>query len=290
LPRQVAHPMPGNRLKLGVTGLAFIETMGIPMLYGRGFDEQVTATSPKVAVVNQRLAEQFFAGENAIGMTFDSGDKKHPIEIVGICANTKYENLRSEPPPTFYLPYVQHEDPGLMTYEVKMAAVGEGVVNSIREAVRTVDKDLPLIDVRTQVAQIDATTTQERIFAVLTTALGGLALVLACIGIYGIMAYTVAGRTNEIGIRMALGAQVRSVVLMVLRETTGLVGIGLALGILVAVGLTRLVRSMLYGLGPTDPATLIGASLLLFAIALLAGWGPARKASHIDPVTALRHE
>jgi len=260
------------------------------MLYGRGFDEQVTATSPKVAVVNQRLAEQFFAGENAIGMTFNSGDEKHPIEIVGICANTKYENLRSEPPPTFYLPYVQHEDPGLMTYEVKIAAVGEDVVNSIREAVRTVDKDLPLIDVRTQVAQIDATTTQERIFAVLTTGLGGLALVLACIGIYGIMAYTVARRTNEIGIRMALGAQVRSVVLMVLRETTWLVGIGLALGILVSVGLTRLVRSMLYGLGPIDPATLIGASLLLFAIALLAGWGPARTASQIDPVSALRHE
>jgi predicted permease len=271
-------------------GVHFFETMSIPMLYGRGFDEQVTATSPKVAVVNQRLAEQFFPGENAIGMTFDSGDKKHPIEIVGICANTKYENLRSEPPPTFYLPYVQHEDPGLMTYEVKITAVGEDVVNSIREAVRTVDKDLPLIDVRTQVAQIDATTTQERIFAVLTTAFGGLALVLASIGIYGIMAYTVARRTNEIGIRMALGAQVRSVVLMVLRETTWLVGIGLALGILVAVGLARLVRSMLYGLGPTDPATLFGASLLLFTIALLAGWGPARKASHIDPVTALRHE
>ncbi len=271
-------------------GIHFFETMGIPILYGRGFDEQVTATSPKLAVVNQRLAEQFFPGENAIGMTFDGGDKSQPIEIVGICANTKYENLRSEPPPTFYLPYVQHEDPGAMTYEVKMAAAGADLVNPIREAVRTVDKDLPLIDVRTQVAQIDATTTQERIFAVLTTSFGGLALVLACIGIYGIMAYTVARRTNEIGIRMALGAQVRSVVLMVLRETTWLVGIGLVLGILVAVGLARLVRSMLFGLGPFDPVTFIGASLLLFAVAMLAGWGPARKASRIDPAIALRHE
>jgi ABC-type antimicrobial peptide transport system permease subunit len=144
--------------------------------------------------------------------------------------------------------------------------------------------------VRTQVAQIDATTTQERIFAVLTTSFGGLALVLACIGIYGIMAYTVAMRTNEIGIRIALGAQVRSVVLMVLGETTWLVGIGLVLGILVAVGLTRLVRSMLFGLGPTDPVTFIGASLLLFAVALLAAWGPARRASLINPVIALRHE
>jgi predicted permease len=271
-------------------GVRFFETMGIPILYGRGFDEQVTATSPKVAVVNQRLAQQFFPGENAIGMTFDGGDKSSPIEIVGVCANTKYENLRSEPPPTFYLPYVQHEDPGSMTYEVKTAVPGEDVVNPIREAVQTVDKDLPLIDVRTQVAQIDATTTQERIFAVLTTSFGGLALVLACIGIYGIMAYTVAMRTNEIGIRMALGAQVRSVVLMVLGETTWLVGIGLVLGISSAVGLTRLVRSMLFGLGPTDPVTFIGASLLLLAVALLAGWGPARKASLINPVIALRHE
>jgi predicted permease len=271
-------------------GVHFFETMGIPILYGRSFDDQVTATSPKLAVVNQRLAEQFFPGENAIGSTFNTGDPQHPIEIVGICANTKYENLRSEPPPTFYLPYVQHEDPGPMTYEVKMAAAGEDVIGPIREAVRAIDKDLPLIDIRSQVAQIDATTTQERVFAVLTTSFGGLALVLACIGIYGIMAYTVSRRTNEIGIRMALGAQVRSVVLMVLGEATWLVGIGLALGILVAIGLARLVRSMLYGLGPFDAITFIGASLLLLAVALLAGWGPARKASRINPVIALRHE
>jgi predicted permease len=271
-------------------GVRFFETMGIPILYGRGFDEQVTAISPRVAVVNQLLAEQFFPGENAIGMTFDQGEKSQPIEIVGICANTKYENLRSEPPPTYYVPYVQGEDPGAMTYEVKLAVAGEDVVSPIREAVRTIDKDLPLIDIRSQVAQIDATTKQERIFAVLTTSFGGLALVLACIGIYGIMAYTVSGRTNEIGIRMALGAQVRTVVLMVLGETTWLVGIGLILGVLAAVGLGRLVRSMLFGLGPADPVTFIGASLLLLAVALLAGWGPARKASRINPVIALRHE
>jgi ABC-type antimicrobial peptide transport system permease subunit len=156
--------------------------------------------------------------------------------------------------------------------------------------VQEIDKDLPLRDVRTQTEQIDATVMQERLFATLTSAFGILALILAAIGIYGIMAYTVARRTSEIGVRMALGARPRQVRLMVLRESGWMAIIGIAVGIGASIGLARLVRAMLYGLSPSDPTTLIGTTCLLFFIALAAAYGPARRASRIDPMQALRHE
>jgi ABC-type antimicrobial peptide transport system permease subunit len=156
--------------------------------------------------------------------------------------------------------------------------------------VRSIDKDLPLLDVRSQTQQIDATLTQERVFATLTTAFGILALILASIGIYGIMAYTVSQRTNEIGIRMALGARAGQVLSMVLRETSLLAFIGVVAGIAAAFGLTRLVASMLYGLKPTDPLTFGVAALVLLLVALIAGLTPARGAASVDPMQALRHE
>jgi ABC-type antimicrobial peptide transport system permease subunit len=161
---------------------------------------------------------------------------------------------------------------------------------AIREAVAEIDKDIPLLDVRTQTQQIDEILSQERLFATLTGAFGVLALVLACIGIYGIMAYTVARRTNEIGIRIALGAQSGQVLGMVLREASWLAVLGIAIGLGCALWLTRFLSSMLYGLKPSDPATLIFAALLLLVAALAAGWTPAWRASRVQPMEALRHE
>ena len=164
------------------------------------------------------------------------------------------------------------------------------VVTAIRSAIQSVDTDLPLIDVRTQTDQINASIAPERIFAAVTAGFGVLALLLASIGVYGIMACTVGRRVNEIGIRMALGAQASQVLMMILGETAWLAAIGVGAGLGAALLLTQFVRSMLFGLRPTDSLTLAGAGLLLFAIAMLAGWGLANRASLIQPMQALRHE
>jgi len=177
-----------------------------------------------------------------------------------------------------------------LTYAVRTQLPAAVILPAIRNAVQSIDKDLPLRDIRTQNEQIEDSISQERLFATLTAAFGILALILACIGIYGIMAYNVARRTSEIGIRMALGARSRQVLLMILRESSWLAILGVAAGLAAAFALTRFVRTMLYGLRPTDPTTLIAATIILLAIAIAAAYGPARRASRIDPMQALRHE
>jgi len=164
------------------------------------------------------------------------------------------------------------------------------LVASFRDVVQKQDRDLPIINIRTQQEQIDATMQQERMFAALTTGFGVLALALACVGIYGIMAYSVANRTNEIGIRLALGAQPGQVRRMILRESGWLASAGVVVGVAAALALTRLVKSMLYGVQPWAPATLVAGGLLLLAVALAASWIPARRAAGVQPMDALRHE
>jgi predicted permease len=267
-------------------GQDFFSTMGIPILYGRSFNASDTETSPKVAVVNQAVVKQFFPNENPIGQTFN----KEKFEIVGVSADTQYDSLRSTPPPTFYVPYRQQETAGGMTFEIRTHSNAASVLSGVREAVQAIDKDLPLINVRTQTEQIDATMQQERIFATLTAGFGVLALILAGVGIYGLMAYNVARRTNEIGIRMALGAQRATIGRMVLRETLWLVLVGVALGVPAAWALSRVIASQLFGLSPHDPVTLASVVLLLVAAGILAGYVPSRRATHMDPMVALRHE
>ena len=189
-----------------------------------------------------------------------------------------------------YVPYLQDDDASGMTFELKTAASTASIAAEIREAVRSIDKDLPILEVRTQTQQIEATLTNERVFATLTTGFGILALILASIGIYGIMSYTVSRRTNEIGIRMALGARSAAVLQMVLRETLLLALLGIAIGLAASAALTRLTATMLYDLKPTDPLTFIAAALLLTLIALASGLIPASRAAAVDPMTALRHE
>lgn len=177
-----------------------------------------------------------------------------------------------------------------MTFEVKAAASPGSVIPSLRKAVASIDKDLPLIDVRTQNEQISTTLVQEKTCSALTSAFGFLALVLPSIRVYGILAYNVARRVNEIGIRLALGAQARQILSIILREGLSLAIVAIVLGVATALALTRLVTAMLYGVTPTDPLTIAAAALLLLAVALLAAFLPARRASHIHPTAALRHE
>ncbi len=272
-------------------GPGFFETLGIPLVNGRTFTERDNVHAPKVAIVNQRLAKAFFPNANPVGKTIVACEASSlPIEIVGVSADAKYSSIREEVPPTVYLPFLQNNDAGAMTFELKTAASTASVISEAREALRAVDKDLPMLEVRTQTQQIEAILANERVFATLTSGFGILALILASIGIYGIMAYTVSRRTNEIGIRMALGARSTAVLSMVLRETLLLALIGVVAGLAAAAALTRLTASMLYGLQPTDPPTFGGAAVLLIVIALAAGFTPARRAARVDPMHALRHE
>jgi predicted permease len=272
-----------------VVGQDFFTTMGIPILAGRSFDNTDTETSRPVAIINQQLANEYFPNVNPIGRTFVS-NKRH-IEIIGVSGDTRYADLRDNPPATFYTLYRQQPrgEPS-MTFEVYSSIEPAALVPVLRNAVASVDKDLPLLDIRTQNAQISDRTRQERIFASLTSGFGILALILACIGIYGIMAYTVSRRTNEIGIRMALGAQADRVLRMILREASWMAVIGVIIGLGAAIAMGRLIASMLYGLKSYDPLTLTGSALLLAFVALAASWIPARRAANIDPIKALRHE
>ncbi len=275
-------------------GDAYFTTLRIPVVAGRGFAPTDTETSPKVAVVNQALAKEFFPNESAVGKSFRTEDMKSnklTYQIVGVCADTHYANLREDPPPVFYVDYQQA--PGMdwgMTFAVRTRMARAAITPELRRAVEGVDRNLPLTDVRTEQEQIDELTKNERVFADLTSGFGVLALVLASIGIYGIMAYSVSQRTNEIGIRMALGAEPGQVLRMVLGEASWVALIGVVAGLAGALALGRVIASMLYGLKPWDPATLVGSAVLLGLVALGASWIPAQRAAGVEPMRALRHE
>jgi predicted permease len=273
-------PHKRNAEDYNVVGQSFFQTLSIPIVAGRSFGPQDTATSPKVAIINRALAKKRFPNQNPIGKVFRTGDgsKGEPIQIVGICADTYYYTLRDEPPAQFFVPYVQQNSVGGMTYQLRTALDPATLAPLLRRTVQSVDRDLPVSDLRTQRQQIDATLQVERTLAALTSGFGLLALALACVGIYGVMAYTVAQRTNEIVRRMILG------------ESARLTVVGIVVGAAGAVALARLVKSMLYGIAPYDAATLAGGVALLLAVALGASWIPARRAAGIEPMQALRHE
>jgi predicted permease len=274
-------------------GQSFFQTLGIPILAGRGFDNTDTETSQKVAVINQTLARKYFPDTDPLGKTFRGYQfvSKVPFQIVGICGDTRYDSLRNQPPATYYVLYRQlPRTDGDMTYEVRTQAAPSSLVPLIRSTVQSVDGNVPLIGIRTQTDQINDTIRQERLFAGLTVSLGVLALVLACIGIYGVMTYTVARRTNEIGIRLALGAQNRKILWMILSEAFRVTLAGVVLGLGVGFALTRFVRTMLFGLTPDDPTAMVSAALLLVAVSLTAAFIPALRASRMEPTQALRYE
>jgi predicted permease len=273
-------------------GRDFFSTFAIRVLAGRGFDGSDTRASLKVAVVNESLAKKYFANANPIGKTFEEGRfQPATITIVGVCADAKYYRVREDAAPTYYTPYWQKAD-GVhdATFAIRTSGAGAAVLPSLRDAIRQVDPNLPILDVRTQDEQIAANLRQERLFAALTSGFGVLALLLACVGVYGVMVYSVTQRTNEIGIRMALGAQPGRVLRMVLGEATWMVLIGVVAGIGSALMLASAIAAMLYGLKPWDPVTFAVSSVLLILAALAASWIPARRAAGVEPMTALRHE
>ncbi len=273
-------------------GESFFSTYGVPIVAGRGFNAADTETSRKVAVVNESLAKKYFPNQNPIGRTFEAGlHDPIRIEIVGVCGDAKYDRVRKDPEPTFYAPYRQNKD-GIQeaTFALATRLDAKTLAPTLRQVVQSVDRNLPLLDIRTQDEQIAASMQNERIFANLTAAFGVLALILACIGIYSIMAWMVSRRTHEIGIRMALGARSEQVQGMVLHEAAWMTLSGVAAGMAAALALGRVVASLLYGLKSWDPLTFAASATLLILVALGASWIPARRAARVDPIRALRHE
>lgn len=280
-------------------GANFFATMELPLVSGRDFTPRDDAQSAPVVVINQALARRYFANDNPLGKyiylnkfnpTSQSGQDK-PIGIIGIAGDAKYNSLRSEVKPTAYVPYLQaNSTPVQMNVAVRTMGDPAAMTETIRQAVRSLDPNLPLFAVKTQQTQIAELASQARLFATLSSFFGLIALALAGIGLYGVMSHNVARRTHEIGIRVALGAQNSDVLSLIMRQGVQLALIGIGIGLLAAWPVTRLLTKLLYGVGAADPLTFASVGLLLIGVALLACYLPARRASRVDPLVALRHE
>jgi predicted permease len=294
-------PPPGTSMIVNTNGLApnFFEALELPLTLGRGFTPRDDEAAPRVAVVNQAFVRIYHGGENPVGHRIGIGPgAADQVEIVGVAMDAKYTELRSAAPPTIYLPALQRVD-GEADFALRLTGFGVGdsrtggnpaMFSAIRSAVRSIDPALPVLNLRTQEEQIDRLNAQPLLFARLSGLFGLLALALTCVGLYGLMSHAVLRRTGEIGLRMALGALPAHVLRMVLGESLTLVGLGIATGAAAACAAGRVVGAMLFGLSPVDPLTYVSAAMILLAVAVAASLLPARRASHIDPIVALRVE
>jgi macrolide transport system ATP-binding/permease protein len=285
----------GPNTSYAQVGSTFFETMEIPIVAGRAIDKRDVEGGPVAAVVNQVFAEKYFHGQNPVGRHFGLGGKANAtdLEIVGIARTARYSSLKREIPPVTYIAWIQAPKSRRlreMVFELRATGDPLALSKTVRQIVHEVGPQVPVADITTQSRRIDQTISQERTFAKLCACFGALALLMACVGLYGTMAYAVARRTGEIGIRMALGATRGRVVRMVLREVAVLSAFGLLVGLVAAYQTTAFLKSFLFGVKPNDPVA-IGASVaILIACALLAGYLPAFRASRIDPMAALRNE
>jgi predicted permease len=276
-----------NRL---VVSPNFFDVMGIPVLSGRGFSERDSDTAPKVVMINQAAATKYFPNENPVGQRMGSNlETAGQLEIVGVLRDVKYNSVRDAAPPTMFVPYMQTRI-GNAAFEVRTHAAPAGVTGAVREAVRQIDQNLPVMDVSTQIEQVEMRFQQEKFFAQAYTLFGIVALLLAALGLFGLMSYNVARRTNEIGIRMALGAQRQDVLRLVMRESMLLVIIGVGAGVALALYAGRFVATLLYDVPPTDVPALALAIVVMLVVSAVAGYIPARRASRVDPMVALHYE
>ena len=274
-------------------GPNYFATLGTPLLAGREFGESDTAKSPKVAVINETLARRFFAGRNPIGLHIAFGARKDAqpeVEIVGVVKNSKHMDVRSEIRPFIYIPYAQLDDLGELTFYVRTETDPLAMGGTLRKTVANFDPSLPVFQMKTLTEQVDEIVFSDRLLTFFSLCLALLAALLAAVGLYGVMAYVVARRTREIGIRMALGATQTNVSWLVLREVIRMSAAGLAAGLLAAYAIGRLIESQLFGVKASSPSVFLIAAAVLASVALVAGWLPAHQAASVDPMIALRHE
>jgi predicted permease len=294
----VAHSRDDNipegqsrNLRNNIVGPDFFVAMGIPLVQGRSFGPGDTAKSQKVAVVSESMARKFFPNGSPIGKRFGLGrpENSEDIEVIGVVKDAKYSTLKEEFRPMAFYPYTQSPEV-LGNLVVRFSGPSNSIVPQVRQVITQTNRNLPIDDVVSLSDHIGRSLVPQKLVARLATFFGLLAVLLACVGLYGVMSYGVARRTNEIGIRMALGARGVSVLWLVLREALVLVVIGLTIGLVAASLVTKTAASLLYELKPNDPLTIALATTLLAVVAVLAGYFPARRASRVDPMVALREE
>ncbi|MGH9841024.1 MAG: FtsX-like permease family protein, partial [Blastocatellia bacterium] len=278
-------------IRYNIVTPSYPDTLGIPLLLGRRFTDLDTAQAPRVAIVNETLARHAWPNENPVGKFFNWKDRKgdQPIEVIGVARDAKGSDLFRDAPRLAYFPLAQKYDGG-MSLHLRTATPPEQLLAAVQQEIRALDPKLPLYNIKTLAQYRRDALSEKRIQAVLIGGFGLLALVLASLGLYGVLSFSVAQRTQEIGIRMALGARANDVLRLVAGQGFKLVALGVALGLLGAYAATRVLRSVLFGVSPTDPITFAGVTAVLLLVAWLACWIPARRATKVDPMIALRCE
>ena len=288
--RPVTDGQPRPRALYRVIAPEYFRAMGTPLLAGRTFTEEEAWRKPAAVIINQTLARRYWPNESPLGKRLKNGAPNSDwVEIVGVVADTRENELTAEVREALYLPYVASADPA-MTLVLRTSLEPLGLVAAARDELRRVDAALAISNISTLSQLLDEATAQPRFNATLLALFALLALVLATVGIYGVIAYTVTQRRQEIGVRMALGATTRDIVRMILAQGATLTLGGVGIGLLAALLLTRWMDALLFGVSATDPWTFGGIALLLIGVALLACWIPARRATKVDPLIALRHE
>ena len=284
-------PQPGQEMVINTSSVSpdYFRTLGVSILKGREFSDRDTTDAPLAAVINNDLARTYFPNEDPVGkrITFDDGESW--ISIVGVAGDVRRFGLDSSAKPEVFLPYLQRPSRS-MSLVVRSSTDSLSMGAAIKTVIQTIDKDLPLEDTKTMQELLAESNSGRRFNMLLLSLFAGVALLMAIVGIYGVMSYTVAQRTKEIGIRVAVGAQAGDVFRMVIGQGMMLALIGIALGLAAAFGVTRLMTSMLFGVEATDPTTFIGIALLLAVVALVACYIPGRRAMKVDPLIALRYE
>ena len=284
-------PKPGERTSTDVTWVSpnYFKSLGIPVLLGRDFSEQDRVGSPKVALVNEKMARHFFGTTDVIGKHI-GGEKIPDITIIGVVKDVTYVNLRESLRRHFYLPTGQEERLANLTLHIKTSGDSQPVAAGLRNEVKALDPHLPLYDVKTLADEINQSLIQERMVTWLTSAFGLVATLLTALGLYGVLTFSVARRTREIGIRVALGAQRHDVMRLIVSQGLLIVVVGIALGLVASYGLSKVIATLLFGVSPTNAWTLIVVTVGLFVISFLACYLPARRATKVDPLVALRYE
>jgi putative ABC transport system permease protein len=273
----------------------YLQAMNIALRQGRYFEKRDNENSMRVAIINETMARQYWPGQNALGRRFNIGDPNDGewMEIVGIVADVRQMGLDEPVKAEMYVPYQQVTDwPFFSPRDLAIRTTGEPshIAGSVRQIIREVDPDQPISNIATMSEVLGVEAAQRRMGMIMLAAFAGLALLLASLGIYGVLAYFVTQHTNEIGVRMALGANRRNILALVLKKGMGLTLLGVAIGLAASFALTRLMSSLLFGVNASDPLTFVVAPLLLAFVALLACWIPARRATKVDPMIALRYE
>lgn len=281
-----------NNSRFNMVGPGYFTTLGVPMLSGRDFTASDTKGGTKVAIVNTTFAKKFNLGNDAVGkfMTDNTGRDSLDIQIVGLIPDIKYSDVKDTVPPVFYSPWRQNGDVGEMYFLLKSSLPPEQMLGAIRDVVKRIDATVPVEELKTLPQQVRENVFLDRMISILSAAFAVLATLLAGVGLYGVLAYSVAQRTREIGVRMALGADSGQVRGLVMKQVGVMTAIGAVLGVAAALGLGKAARSLLYGLEGHDPMVFSMSVLLLALVALAAGYVPARRAAQVDPMQALRYD